>query len=80
MRFFFHVNNGAGWTYDREGLDLDGIPEALEKAVDGARGLMAEEIVSGQSIDLSNYIAIDDESGREVARVLFQEAVTFVGK
>ena len=77
MRFFFHLNNSTGWTHDREGRELDGVPQALEIAVEEARGLLCADIAEGKPIDLGSYIAIDDENGREVARITFDEVVTF---
>jgi len=77
MRFFFHLNNSTGWTHDREGRELDGLPQALEIAVEEARSLLCADIAEGKTVDLRSYIAIDDEIGREVARVMFEEVVTF---
>ncbi len=77
MRFYFHLNNSSGWIHDKEGKDLDGVPQALENAIVEARAILCAEIADGNTIDLASYIAIDDEIGREVSRVAFGEVVTF---
>ncbi len=77
MKFFFHLNNSTGWTHDREGHELDGVSQALETAVEAARSLLCADIAEGKPVDLGSYIATDDEIGREVARVTFDEVVTF---
>lgn len=39
--------------------------------------MLCADIAEGKTVDLRSYIAIDEEIGREVARVMFEEVVTF---
>ena len=77
-RFYMHVLNGDGWTRDKEGVELADLAAALGEALKGARDLMASEVQAG-TLDLSALIAIGDERGREVHRLLFSDALTVTG-
>ena len=73
-RFFFHVHDDA-LALDDEGRDLANLGTAIKEAEKGARELMCDQMRSGY-LDLSHFIAIEDERQCEVGRVVFSDVVT----
>lgn len=72
-RFRFHVFNDDH-TVDSEGKELPDLDAARACAVEGARGMMAEELKSTGKINLTHWIEIEDEQG-EMTVVPFDDAV-----
>ena len=72
-RFFFHVFD-AIVAMDEEGELADDLQAARTIAFKGARELLCEQISQGY-LNLDNYIVIADQSGHELARVRFGEAL-----
>ena len=77
-RYFLHLNNSDGWTYDEEGQEIDDADAALEVALREVRALLAADVVSGRPIRMSSYVAVYDEGDSEIARVRYDQAVTLV--
>jgi hypothetical protein len=77
-QYYFHLHNGEGWLHDREGRDLPNLASVDLAARQEARALVAADVAEGLPILLNSYIAVDDESGGEVARISFSEVATFV--
>ena len=77
-QFYFHLHNGDGWTHDREGQAHADRRTAEYQAEKEARALIAADVAAGHPVLLNSYIAVDDETGREVARVCYSEVATFV--
>jgi hypothetical protein len=71
--YLFHVYNGQ-ISLDDEGRDLPDLEAARRHAILAARGLMRDGLEAG-SINLSHFIAIDDEAGERVLTVTFGDAV-----
>lgn len=76
-RFRFHIFNDAH-TIDFEGKELLDLDAARACAIEGARGIMADEMKSGGKINLNHWIEIEDEQG-DMTVVLFDDAVNVIG-
>jgi hypothetical protein len=77
-RFYLHLCNGDGWTRDGEGMEFRGPAEAAAAALRDVRHLIAADVMDGRPVTMSSFIAIHDESGREVHRVLYADSARFV--
>jgi hypothetical protein len=73
MRFFYHVFNGDGPTFDDEGLDLEDQAMARNIALESIRSMIAEE-ARGGAIDLTGRIEIRDAADNLLLTVNFTEA------
>lgn len=73
-RFFFHLHEDA-YVHDREGRELADLATAQAAAVEQARALVARQVAKGY-IDLTHRIEIEDETGKQLAKVYFDDAVT----
>ncbi len=77
----YHLNIfNAVDTYDEEGLELPDLAAAKKAAINGARHLMAEHIVAGRPLDLSDRIEIADERGSVLATLPFREMITIIDR
>ena len=74
--FFLHIRSGDGLILDEEGLDLP-IEAARREAIRGARGIMAAELAEGV-LRLDQAIVIQDELGRTIDRIDFEDAIEIV--
>ena len=63
---------------DEEGSELADLAAAKEKAIAGARELMAEHIILGRAVNLSHRIEIADPRGTVLATLPFREMITIV--
>ena len=77
-RFYLHVCNGNGFVEDEEGSDLPDASAAREKAIAGARDIMAAEIQLGE-LDLGSFIEVEDENGNYLFTVTFADAIDVKG-
>lgn len=73
-RYFFHVCNGDGFTQDPAGAELPSADAARAEAIRIARGIMADEMQSGQ-MNLASFVEIEDAEGEHLCTVTFPEAV-----
>ena len=73
-RYLFHVFNDQH-SMDSEGKELFDLEAARANAIQGARGIMADELQTRGQINLSDWIEIEDEDG-EMTVVPFADAVT----
>jgi len=73
-RFFLNIHNGLGFARDDEGIDLPNLEAARDKAIEGVRSILSEEIKGG-ALDLLGRIEITDDSGNILAQVPFSDAV-----
>ncbi len=73
-RFHLHICNGDGFTEDEEGTELEDLNAARSAAVEGLRGIMADELKSGH-LNMASFIEIEDENGRLLMTVPFADAV-----
>jgi hypothetical protein len=77
-RFYLHVCNGNGFIEDEEGSDLPDASAAREKAIAGARDIMAAEIQLGE-LDLGSFIEVEDVDRKHLFTVTFADAVDVKG-
>ena len=75
-RFRFHVFNDDH-TVDLEGKELPDLAAARTCAVEGARGIMADEMKSKGKINLNHWIEIEDDQGN-LTVVPFDDAVNII--
>lgn len=72
--FYFQIYNGLGFAEDRQGQDLPDEKGARRTAVEGARSLMAEEILGGE-LNLDSFIRVEDHEHTLMFTLTFAEAV-----
>jgi hypothetical protein len=72
-RYYLHICNGLTNVRDEEGVDLPGMPDAREQAIDGIRSIISEEAREGR-IDLVGRILICNAGGETLLAVPFREA------
>ena len=72
-RFFFNLHDRDD-VVDEEGLVLDDVEAARQKAIAAARDIMAEDVKHGV-LPLRDSIGIEDENGATVLEVPFKVAV-----
>jgi len=73
--FYFHVQNGTGFTCDEEGVDLADEGAARAMAMDSIRSMIAEEARKGV-LDLDGFIDVLDHGANQLTRIAFPEAFT----
>ena len=73
-RYLFHIFNDNE-AKDFEGKELLNLNAARDVAIEGARGIMADQLQTDGFIDLNHWIEIEDEAG-EMTVVTFGDAVT----
>jgi len=76
-RYFFHLFNDVV-SLDDEGLELPGLPDAKEKALEEARILVCESVKKGH-LNLDHRIELSDETGQKVLTLTFRDAFTIDG-
>jgi hypothetical protein len=67
--------NGNGFMEDEEGVELADKAAAYEKAVAAAREVKGEELRGGE-LDLTSFIEVEDEAGKLILTLAFDEAVS----
>lgn len=75
-RFYMHICNGSGFVEDEEGIELRDEPAARERAIEGARDVMAGEVRKGE-LDLTSFIEVEDEDRKPLFTLTFAEAIEF---
>lgn len=78
-RFYLHVCDSSGFVEDEEGYELADAAAAREKAITGARDIMAAEIQLGE-LDLGSFIDVEDESRTYLFTVTFADAIDVKGQ
>ena len=73
-RYRFHVCDGAGFCEDPKGIDLPDAEAAYREALSQARRLMVEETIE-RRLSFASFIEVEDEAGRHLFTVTFDEAV-----
>jgi hypothetical protein len=74
-RLFFHLHHGSQILRDEEGKNCRNETEAVKYAMKSARSIVSADALEGH-IDLERWIAIVDDNGVLVSRLLFHDAVT----
>ncbi|WP_414694092.1 DUF6894 family protein [Phenylobacterium sp.] len=75
--YHLHIRDAQGTARDDEGVEFADLEAARKEALNGARSLMAADLLKG-ALDPRGYIEIADESGRTVDVVRFRDSFTFV--
>ena len=75
-RFYFHVHDGAHHLKDEEGVSLPDAEAAWYQAVRSARELIRLELKPGGGS--ARYVEIEDELGKPVTRLPFEEVAGVV--
>lgn len=75
MIFFFHLRGGAADVPDEEGLELPTEAAARQRALEGARSIIAAEVLEGR-LSLAERIDVEDGDGILIFSLPFAEAVT----
>ncbi|MBB4481369.1 DUF6894 family protein [Rhizobium etli] len=73
-RFYFNVISGAATVADLEGTELVSLEDARLEAVQDARALMSQAVLSGRDIS-GRKIHICDEEGAVLLVVPFIETI-----
>ena len=73
-RFYFHYQDGSSRTPDSEGMNLPDAEAAWYQGVRTARELIRERI-GGGCLHPSQRFEIEDEQGRPVLAVPFEEVI-----
>jgi hypothetical protein len=78
MRFFFHLHEPDGDVRDEEGLELPSVEEAFRRAIQGARSLIASDVLAG-ALPLATTMVVEDEAGGRAFELPFRDAVRIEG-
>lgn len=73
--YYLNLINGHGYTPDREGDDFPDLDAAVERAKEGIRSILSDEIRSVGLINLQGRIDIADHRGAVVTTLPFSDAV-----
>jgi len=77
-RFYFNLHECGQRTLDDEGIVLDGLAAAHDRAVSEARAIMSAEVAEGR-LCLSCNIEVLDDDGQMAVNVPFVEALAVSG-
>ena len=64
QRYFLHITNGASRLDDPEGAEFGDIAEAKAEAIQSARELISQCVLTGLPIGLHRLFEIADAEGR----------------
>ena len=72
--YYFHVRNGHGLIRDEEGQMVSPDKSVRQIAIEGARSVMAADVLDG-FLDLSGQIEVADDRHTTILTVRFDEAI-----
>ena len=72
--YYFHVRNGQGLIRDEEGQMVSPDKSIRQIAIEGARSVMAADVLDG-FLDLSGQIEVADDRHATILTVRFDEAI-----
>jgi len=72
--YYFHVRNGHGFVRDEEGQMVSPDKSVRQIAIDGARSVMAADILDG-FLDLSGQIEVADDENATILTLRFGDAI-----
>jgi hypothetical protein len=75
QHYFLHVRSGDSRLEDPDGADFADIAAAKAEAIESARELISECVLTGLPMGLHRLFEITDDEGRLVASVPFSDAV-----
>jgi hypothetical protein len=76
-RYFFHLRDGDDVLLDLEGRDLSCLQAVAAVTLEEARAIIAHDARDGE-IRLTYRLAVEDETGRPVHRLDFEDAIAMV--
>ncbi len=76
--YYFHLRDGEDILLDPEGTDLDGEVAIAKATLAAARSLISDDALNGH-ISLHYHIDVEDEAGKVVHSLAFDDAVTITG-
>ncbi|GGD11032.1 DUF6894 family protein [Aureimonas glaciei] len=77
MRYFLHMRRGEELIQDPDGTELPDLDAVMAEAIQGARQILAENVMSG-SVVTGRKFEICDEQGKVLLVVPFSEAVKLI--
>lgn len=72
--YYFHVRNGQGFVRDEEGQMVSPDKSVRQIAIDGARSVMAADILDG-FLDLSGQIEVANDENATILTLRFGDAI-----
>jgi len=75
-RYYFHVREADTLSIDLEGAILQGDARAVEEAVQAAREMLAEHILTGDIVDNSSFEIVRDD-GQLIAVIPVSSVLKF---
>lgn len=76
-RFHIHIYD-SDIVPDIEGRDFADLSEALSEAMRGGRAIIAEQVASGETVNLDDRLEIVDGSEELKAVILFGDMISIV--
>lgn len=73
-RFYFHVRSPDHFIRDDEGIELADLECVRREALQGARGLLSEDVRAGRPLDHQQF-DVTDQAGNLVLTFPFRDAV-----
>jgi hypothetical protein len=73
-RYYFHIRQGDTTIPDEEGIDCESLDAAREEALQGAREIMSDAVLSG-GLGESRTFVIKDSNGDIVHELPFEAAI-----
>jgi hypothetical protein len=77
MRYFLHMRRGEELIQDPDGTELPNLDAVRAEAIQGARQILAQNVMSG-SVVTGRKFEICDEQGKVLLVVPFSEAVKLI--
>lgn len=74
LKFYFHVRRGERLELDEEGTEFTSFEDAYDDALEAAREIVAEAILTRQSIDGDSF-EITSEDGTLLATIPFSSVI-----
>jgi len=73
-RYFLHIRDRTGYSFDDTGCELPGLEAVRRRALQSARSLISDDVHCGV-IDLAGAIEVTDETGEQVLVLRFADCV-----
>lgn len=74
-RYYFDISSPGAFLRDESGVEFEHLDQVEPAAVEGARGMMAEDLKAGRPIDHQQF-EIRDEGGSLVLTLRFRDVLT----
>jgi uncharacterized protein DUF6894 len=73
--YYLHITDGAALLRDPEGSNLPNLEAARKEAIEGARQLISQAVLTGSPLQMQRAFQIDDADGRTLLSVPFRDAI-----